>query len=306
MPEFHAEPYIHLAGLSSSSALITWGAFYFRVRRRGEWKLVDDRDLARVHPPRDECIGARSTPYGAVRVNVFDEAGQLAATVTTETTNWCQVGGLAPDTRYTYEVIVNDEVWAEGDRYDWRAGGEQGLVPGTGRYRNTFRTHPSSDRPAAGPVTFAVIGDFGIGVRRSSPTRRQREIAEALLRAVDNHDVRFVLTTGDNIYAGRRVLGLPVGSQGGEDDDWFFTFYQPYRYLLNRIPVYPSVGNHDSAESEDHDDRGQVLDNLYLRERMGTEEATGEASFDPGLFYRVRVGPDIELLTGAITVSLTD
>ena len=32
MPEFHAEPYIHLAGVSHSSALIAWGAFYFRVR----------------------------------------------------------------------------------------------------------------------------------------------------------------------------------------------------------------------------------------------------------------------------------
>ena len=66
MPEFHAEPYIQLAGLSSTTALISWGAFYFRVRRKGEWKLVDDRDLVHVHPPREESIGARSTPYGVI------------------------------------------------------------------------------------------------------------------------------------------------------------------------------------------------------------------------------------------------
>ena len=83
---------------------------------------------------------------------------------------------------------------------------------------------------------------------------------------------------------------------GDEDDDWFFTFYQPYRYLLNRIPVYPSIGNHDSAETEDRDDREQVLDNMFLRERMATDEATGKASMDPGLFYRVRYGADIELI----------
>jgi len=77
MPEFHAEPYIHLAGLSSTSALIAWGAFYFRVRSKGAWKLVDDRDLEHVHPPRCDSIGVRSAPYGTARVNVFDSSGAL-------------------------------------------------------------------------------------------------------------------------------------------------------------------------------------------------------------------------------------
>jgi tartrate-resistant acid phosphatase type 5 len=295
VPEFHAEPYLQIAGVSSTSAIIAWGAFYFRVRTRGAWKLVDDRDLHRVHPPRRETIGVGSAPYGSARVNVFDATGTLAATVRTETTNWCHITGLQPDTRYSYEVTVNDEIWAEGDRYDWQPGSDQGLVKGQNRYRNRFRTHPAPDQPAAS-ITFAVIGDFGVGIRKSTPTRRQREIGEALTRAVDAHDVRFVLTTGDNVYAGRRLMGLPIGDQGDEDDDWFFTFYQPYRYFVNRIPFYPSVGNHDSAETEDRDDRAQVLDNFFLRERMATDEATGKASLDPGLFYRVRVGSDLELI----------
>ncbi len=296
MPEFHAEPYLHLAGVSASSALIAWGAFYFRVRSRGEWKLVDDRDLSRVHPPRRDSIGVRSAPYGAARVNLFDERGGLVATRTTETTNWCHVTGLQPDTAYRYEVIVNDEIWAEGERYDWQPGAEQGLSKLGGRYVNRFRTYPAPSEPLPGPLSFAVIGDFGVGIRTSSPTKRQREIGQALTRAVERHDVRFVLTTGDNVYAGRRILGLPVGDHGDEDDDWFFTFYQPYRYLLNRIPIYPSIGNHDSAETEDRDDREQVLDNMFLRERMATDEATGKASLDPGLFYRVAIGRDVELI----------
>ena len=37
--------------------------------------------------------------------------------------------------------------------------------------------------------------------------------------------------------------------------------------------MYPSIGNHDTGETEDHDDRDQVMDNFYLRERMATEEA---------------------------------
>jgi hypothetical protein len=105
-----------------------------------------------------------------------------------------------------------------------------------------------------------------------------------------------ILTTGDNIYAAKKFLGIPVGATGAEDDDWFFTYFQPYRYVINRVPVYPSIGNHDAAESEEHDDRAQVEDNFYIRERILGEEAAGRASFGPGLFYRFRFGSDIEFV----------
>ena len=52
MPEFHSEPYIYLAGFSHKSALIAWGAFYFKAKSDGRMKLVDDDDLQWVHPPR--------------------------------------------------------------------------------------------------------------------------------------------------------------------------------------------------------------------------------------------------------------
>jgi hypothetical protein len=89
---------------------------------------------------------------------------------------------------------------------------------------------------------------------------------------------------------------LPAGAQGDEDDDWFFTFFQPYRYMLNRVPVYPCIGNHDSGETEDRDDRDQLLDNLYLVERTASDEASGRASLGPGLFYRFRYGRDVEFI----------
>ena len=60
--------------------------------------------------------------------------------------------------------------------------------------------------------------------------------------------------------------------------------------------MYPSIGNHDAAESEDTDDRGQVEDNFYLAERVAGEEAAGRASFGPGLFYRFRFGSEIEFV----------
>jgi tartrate-resistant acid phosphatase type 5 len=296
VPEFHAEPYLHLAGLSHKSALITWGAFYFKTRSRGEWKLVDDSDLRYVHPPRRESIGARSDPYGPARVNVYDMQGALVSTTFVETCNYCWVTGLAPDTRYRYEVLVKDETWAEGERWDWSRADAQGLVQRGGRYHNVFRTHPDPLVEPSGPFTFIVLGDYGTGIRRSTPKRRQREVALAMEQTFAATDVRLIITAGDNIYAGNRILGIPVGAQGDEDDDWFFTFFQPYRYMLNRIPVYPCIGNHDSGETEDRDDRDQLVDNMYLKERLAHDESSGRASVDPGLFYRFRYGRDVEFI----------
>jgi tartrate-resistant acid phosphatase type 5 len=298
MPEFHAEPYLHLAGLTHQSALITWGAFYFKTRTHKHWKLVDDRDLRYVHPPRQESIGARSSPYGPARVNVYDQAGALAATAATDTTNFCWVNGLTADTTYRYEVLVHDEIWGEDERWDWVPGESQGLIQNGGRYTNEFRTFPDPAAEPAGPLTFMVVGDYGTGMRKSTPTRRQREVALAMQAVFDTHDVRLIITAGDNIYAGRRILGLPVlaSNTGDEDDDWFFTFFQPYRYMINRVPVYPCIGNHDTAETEEHDDRDQLLDNMYLRERMASDETSDRASIEPGLFYRFCYGRNVEFI----------
>jgi hypothetical protein len=299
MPEFHAEPYLYLAGLTHKAALIAWGGFYFRVREHqpeGHYKLVDDSQLRHVHPPRRESLGARSEPYGSARVEVCNSSGAVVAVAETTTSNHVWVPGLAPDTVYTYRVIVNGEEWAAGERRDWQDGPHgPGLYRSGRTYQNRFRTHPHPEQSA--PLTFAVLGDFGIGVRHpSTPERCQREIAVALERAVDTQGVRLILTTGDNIYAGKTLLGIPLGATGDEDDDWFFTFYQPYRYLINRVPIYPAVGNHDGDETEANDDRQQLLDNFFLQERFLGEETAGRSSVGPGLFYRFPYGADIEFV----------
>ena len=77
MPEFHAEPYVYLAGLSHKSALIAWGAFYFKVRSDGRAKIVDDADLQWIHPPRCESIGCRSDAYGPARVEIFHNKNHI-------------------------------------------------------------------------------------------------------------------------------------------------------------------------------------------------------------------------------------
>ena len=220
--------------------------------------------------------------------------GKTVACAKTEVANHCWVSGLQPDTEYTYKVFVKGQEWASGERWDWSAK-DKALVQTGGAIRQSLSHLPDPAAPVA-KLSFAVIGDFGVGVRHDRPNRRQQQVANSLRRTVDQEDVRFILTTGDNIYARRRVLGVAIGGSGDEDDDWFFTYFQPYRYVLNRIPVYPSIGNHDADETEEHDDRAQVEDNFYLRERIGSEEAAGRASFSPGLFYRFRFGSDIEFV----------
>jgi len=142
-------------------------------------------------------------------------------------------------------------------------------------------------------VGFAALGDYGVGTRSDSESsRRQRRIADVLDTLVDRHDVRFVVSLGDNVYEGE--FGGLEQESGGEDDDWYSSFYQPYRYALARVPFYPTVGNHDDAESESSDDREQMEDNFHLDARFGGR--SGDASLDPGLFYRVRFGRDLELV----------
>src|SRR3954447_12990151 len=177
MPEFHAEPYIYLPAVTHESALIAWGAFYFRVTSKGRWKIVDDSDLKYVHPPRKDSIGSRSAPYGPARVEVYDTSGAVAATATTEVANHCWVAGLAPDTEYTYRVFVKGAEWAAGERWDWSAP-QSALVQSGGEYDNRFRTHPDPLKPA--PLTFAAIGDFGVGMKRATAEHRQEFVANAL------------------------------------------------------------------------------------------------------------------------------
>ena len=297
MADYYSEPFLNLAGLTHKSALIAWGAFYFRVRESGtDFKLVDDDDLKHIHPPRRQTVGATSEPYGKAKVVVMNLAGEVVASAFTDNANHCWVSGLQPDTEYTYRVIVNDEEWATGNRRNWqRVGDKMGLGPKSRAYQNRFRTHHDPNKPSSAPFTFAVIGDFGVGIKKDKD-RGQRQIAEALEKAIDEHNVRLILTTGDNIYRSDALFGMINGNTGDEDDDWYFTYYQPYRYVINRVPAYPTIGNHDAGETESRDDRDQLIDNFYVNERIAGEEAAGRASMDPGLFYRFRYSSDVEFI----------
>jgi tartrate-resistant acid phosphatase type 5 len=290
--EVHFEPFLQLADVADDEALVAWGGFYFRRGDSpyGEWRIVDDEELAAVAGPgRTGTIGASSEPFGDAVVEVERE-GELVRAETSEA-NYAWVRGLQPDTEYRYRVTVDGESWAEGELWDWHV--DRGtLVPSPRRYDNRFRTFPRANEPA--PLGFAAIGDFGVGIfdRRGNGVRQLR-LARALERAVAARDLRLVLTTGDNVYLGPE--GTPAGT-GNEDDDWYAAFYQPYRYLLNRVPFFPTVGNHDAADTENSDDREQLADNMFLDLRFRSAVQAGRASLDPGLFYRIQFGSLVEFI----------
>jgi tartrate-resistant acid phosphatase type 5 len=293
----HFEPFVHLADLTHEHALIAWGGFFFDPPTAdGAAEIVEDHELVDVSGQghRSETIGAASPPYGHAEVEVLDDTtGEVVATATTSERNHVWVRGLAPDTEYRYRVHVDGRPWAEHATYDWvHHDGHADLVRTDRRYDHRFRTFPAPDQRAA--LRFAVLGDYGVGIRASDGRgARQLRLAEALDRAVRSADVRLVLTTGDNIYLGEEDS---VDGTGDQDDDWYYSFYEPYRFVIDRVPVYPGVGNHDTGESEISDNRDQLADNFFTDLRFGHDVESRRASVDPGLYYRFSYGADIEFV----------
>ncbi len=287
--QLHFEPFVHLVDVTERSALVAWGGFYLRPGDDG-WAVVDDDELPDGRTSGG-TIGVESAPYGRATVDVFDD-GRLVASASTVENNHVWIEGLEPDHEYRYRVAVDDAEWGVGDRWDWQlgpAGG--GLVPSGRRYDLRLRTHPDADDDV--PVSVVAVGDYGVGIVNGDDGRRQLAVARTMERLAANRTVRALVSLGDNIYHGPEDQ---LAQTGAEDDDWYFTFYEPYRYLIDHLPLYPAAGNHDGADEELNDDRAQLADNFHLQSRFRRAVDDGRASCDPGLFYRVSIGGLLELV----------
>lgn len=151
--------------------------------------------------------------------------------------NWTVAGDLKPDTEYSYKIELGGKTAGEGSVRTWAA-------------KDT-------------KLVFFVIGDYGTG------ERAQYSIAEAMWnqfekRKAAGNPVRFVITTGDNIYADFRTRFFGIKGSGSDDADWANKFFEPYQRLLAHIPFYPSLGNHDGNETERHGDLRAYLDNFFF------------------------------------------
>ena len=173
-------------------------------------------------------IGRGARSFGEAVVTVGGDSIRTRA-------SWLRWDGLVPDREYSYKIEL--------------AGG----YTGTG----AFRTWPES----ATRLTFFVIGDWGNG------SRRQKDLAAAMAAraralAAEGDPARFILSTGDNIYA--LIPGVINVSSGDQDRHWVSKFFEPYRELIRRIPFYPVLGNHDGNESESRGDLVAYLDNFFF------------------------------------------
>ena len=271
------EPYVQLVDVTATSALVAWGGFHL-VEDGGRWRAAS----------RGETIGARSVPHGRAAVEILDRDGDLVVRSTTDRANHLWVEGLAPGTTYRYRVVVEGQEWGAGSRRDWSPAG---LRPAGRRPDQRLVTHPEGDRPE--PVTFLALGDFGVGIDNGEAGQRQLGVARTMQRLADALPVRFIVGLGDTVYHG------PEGKlehTGAVDEDWWLSFFQPYRHLLDHLPFYPTAGNHDGADTEVSDDRDQLEDNLFLLDRFLPRQEAGRASLGPGLFYRVQLGALLELV----------
>jgi hypothetical protein len=283
------EEYVYVADVTHDSVLISWGKFFFNSK----WKLVPDKDLNMFegHLGRHSSIGERCDSYGSATVRIFDAIGNEHPSTTTDKT-YAWITGLDADTEYTYRIVVPDGTetrdWG-GDpwyRYDKK---HKELLPTTRTYDCRFRTFPAPDVDA--PLTFAVIGDSGTG------DEVQHDVAEALERVVEQRDVRLVILLGDIIY------NRSSGGSGDEDFEWLTTYFQPYRHIISRVPVFPCMGNHDTSENwlhgvflgEKQGDRLAVYDNLLVTPRF--VNANKDLSLPPALppGRQASVGPGLSI-----------
>ncbi len=142
-----------------------------------------------------------------------------------------------------------------GSRYYYRVAGAQETV--------SFRTAPEG--PGSG-FTFAVVGDSGTG------SKAQRAVAGLLERMHPD----LILHTGDVVYP------------KGDDADYDLKFFAPYRRIIESVPIFPSLGNHD-VETENG---APYLENFYLP-RNNLEDTGRYYSFDWGNAHFVALDSEL-------------
>jgi hypothetical protein len=177
----------------------------------------------------DNTIGRSSPSHGPAVVHI--DGRDIAVT----DKNWAEISGLKPDTDYPYEV----------------------LLKGRSIGKAQVRTWPEkSDK-----LRFLVVGDYGSG------DGRERSVVNAMAREFrrlsGDNPVRFVITTGDNIY-GTLGFTLRFNNTGDKDSHWESRFFAPWAPIIASVPVYPSLGNHDGNETENRADLPAYLDNFFF------------------------------------------
>ena len=134
--------------------------------------------------------------------------------------------GLAPGTRYFYEVRASGTALAGGDL-----------------------DHSFTTAPAVGErrkLRAWIVGDSGVA--GAAP----KAVLSAMLAHVGADRPALVLHAGDLAY------------DAGTDDELTSRFFAPYAELLRSAPVWPALGNHDGASVDVASQSGPYFDAFAL------------------------------------------
>jgi hypothetical protein len=139
-------------------------------------------------------------------------AGAFKSSVLT-TEHEAKLTGLAPHTRYYYQIKTHAKVLAGGDP------------------EHSFVTSPVG---AEESIRIWLLGDAGSSGRLPrGEDPLQAAVRDAFLRQHPVADFDFIMMLGDNAY------------ETGTDEEYQRGFFEPYRSVLRSKVVWPTQGNHD-------------------------------------------------------------
>ena len=124
-----------------------------------------------------------------------------------------QLKDLTPGTRYSYRMEYGNS----------RAGSAPSRTEAF-----VFTTPPIDSQG----FRFIAYGDSR---DRHQTPKRHREVAANFLR----HKPDFIVSTGDILVGGQTASSSMFGN------DWTKNFFEPLKGIIEKIPYYPAVGNHD-------------------------------------------------------------
>lgn len=228
---------------------------------KGEEKFTNKAKLLRgpyLQAATDTSIVVRWRTDAATRSKVWYGTVANAPDKTAEelaqvTDHEIKLSGLKPGTRYYYAI---------GSLKD-------SLQYGAGNY---FSTLPAPGQE--GEYRIGVFGDCG------SLSVNQARARDQFMQYLGGRDMNAWILLGDNAY------------NDGNDMEYQAKFFNPYKEMLKRYPVYPSPGNHDYHDADFGAEYAQTTHNTPYYQNF-TMPINGEAGGVPSgnpAFYSFDLG----------------
>ena len=163
--------------------------------------------------PTGMIIRWRTETATASRVSYGTAAGQLNSLVddaTVTTEHLVQITGLQPNSQYFYGVGSPSVTLASGPDFNFFTAPAVGTVL---------------------PLRFWILGDSGEANPNAASVRN------AYLNFNGNRYTDLLLMLGDNAY------------ENGTDAEYQSAVFNTYPSMLRQTPLWPTIGNHDTAQS---------------------------------------------------------